>query len=39
MNSYYRDYGFSLEREQVVETVLGLPRFFCHRVVKRQISP
>jgi SAM-dependent methyltransferase len=34
MNSYYQASGLRLERELIVEKVMGAPRFLCHRTVK-----
>jgi SAM-dependent methyltransferase len=34
MRSYYAASGLRLEEERVVESVMGSPRFLCHRVVK-----
>ncbi len=34
MQFYYRRCGLTLEREQIVETVVGKPKFLCHRLIK-----
>lgn len=35
LNNCYRASGLTLVREEVVGAVMGLPRYLCHRVVKR----
>jgi SAM-dependent methyltransferase len=39
MSSYYRAGNLRLEEELIVDKVMGIPRFLCHRVVKdRELS-
>jgi ubiquinone/menaquinone biosynthesis C-methylase UbiE len=36
MRSYYRSHGLILERVHVAETMMGFPRYLCHRVIKHR---